>query len=287
MAPAYRQNSGSVLLDNGTDVQEALARYQRQLSLEGFGPRGQERLKTSTALVAGVGGLGGTAALYLAAAGIGRLILLHQGVLDLPDLNRQILMSPEWLGVSRVRCAQESLKRFNPEVEIVTLDSRVRDDNVRDLVQGVDVGMSCRYNYEERELLNRACVQLGRPMVEAAMYGMEAYLTTVIPGQTPCLNCLYPEFPAWDPEGFPVLGAVSGALGCLAATEAVKVLIGVGSPLAGWLLHFDLGDMHFQKYRVQRRPDCPVCGDCRQTAPPCDRSLSCFSFLQSSSVPNI
>lgn len=263
MAPAYLQNNGSLLLDNLVDL-DALGRYKRQLSLEGFGPQGQERLKTSTALVAGVGGLGGTVALYLAAAGIGRLILVHQGTLDLPDLNRQILMSPEWLGASRVRCAQESLKRFNPEVETLIFDSRVRDDNVIDLVAGADVVMSCRYNFEEREILNRACVELRRPMVEAAMYGMEAYLTTIVPGQTPCLHCLYPESPLWDPMAFPVLGAVSGALGCLAATEAIKVLIGTGSPLAGWLLHFDLGDMHFRKYQVQRRPDCPACGDCRQ-----------------------
>lgn len=215
----------------------------------------------STALVAGVGGLGGTVALYLAAAGIGRLILVHQGVLDLPDLNRQILMCPERLGESRVRCAQESLQRFNPAVEMEILDGRVHEANAFDLVGKADVVVSCRYNFEERDLLNRACVALDRPMVEAAMYGMEAYMTTILPGRTPCLRCLYPEFPDWDPMAFPVLGAVSGTLGCLAATEAIKVLADIGPPLLGRLLYFDLSDMIFRKFRVKRRPGCFVCGD--------------------------
>lgn len=238
----------------------SLERYRRQLSLEGFGPEGQERLKNSAALVAGVGGLGGTVALYLAAAGIGRLSLVHQGVLDLPDLNRQILMSPERIGESRVRCAEERLREFNPEVEIDILDGRVCGENVIDLVGRADIVVSCRYNFEEREILNRACVALRKPMVEAAMNGLESYLTLIIPGDTPCLRCLYPEFPDWDPMGFPVLGAVSGTLGCLAAVEAIKVLTGIGAPLLGRLLYFDLSDMTFRKFRVTRRRECPVCG---------------------------
>ncbi len=247
-------------LDDGPD-RHVFERYRRQLPLDGLGPEGQAKLKASTALVAGVGGLGGTVALYLAAAGIGRLILVHQGVLDLPDLNRQTLMSPEWLGKSRVRCAQESLGRFNPEVETAILDERVREDNVMDLVRGAGVVVSCRYNFEERDLLNRACVALAIPMVEAAMYGMEAYLSTIVPGETPCLRCLYPDFPSWDPLGFPVLGACAGALGCLAAAEAIKVLTGMGSPLLGQLLSFDLWDMTFRKFQVARQPGCSVCGE--------------------------
>lgn len=204
--------------------------------------------------------MGGTAALYLAAAGIGKLTLIHQGVLDLPDLNRQVLMDPEWLGRSRVRCARESLRKFNPKVEIEVIDGRVDEGNVMDLVSEADLVVSCRFNFEERDLLNRASVELKKPMVEAAMYGMEAYLTVILPGETPCLRCIYPEFPEWDPMAFPVLGAVSGTLGCLAATEGVKVLTGMGSPLLGWLLHFDLTDMTFKKLRLARRMDCPVCG---------------------------
>lgn len=247
-----------MILKNGTGV-NMLSRYRRQISLDGFGVPGQEKLTSARVLVAGVGGLGGTVALYLAAAGIGKLSLVHQGELDLSDLNRQILMDPDWLGKSRVECARETLRKFNPDVDIDVIDGRVNEGNVMELVSGVDLVVSCRYNFEERDLLNRACVALKKPMVEAAMYGMEAYLTTIVPGQTPCLRCIYPEFPDWDPMAFPVLGAVSGTLGCLAATEAVKSLTGTGFPLSGWLLHFDLTDMTFKKLRLVRQRDCAIC----------------------------
>lgn len=237
----------------------ALERYRRQLGLEGFGPEGQAKLGRATVLVAGVGGLGGTVALYLAAAGVGHLILTHAGPLELPDLNRQILMSPGALGRSRVVCARESLLRFNPEVAVEVLDDRLTPATAGSLVARADVAVSCRYNFEERVLLNDACIELARPLVEAAMYGMEAYLTTILPGRTPCLRCLFPEFPAWDPLGFPVLGAVSGTLGCLAAAEALKLLVGTGTLLAGRLLYLDLATMEFRKLRVDRCPRCPVC----------------------------
>ena len=119
----------------------------------------------------------------------------------------------------------------------------------------------CPPSFEERFALNQACVELGKPMVEAAMYGMEGPLTTLVPGETPCLACLVPEKPAWwHPLGFPVLGAVSAALGCLAAVEAVKVLTGFGEPVKGQMLHYDATAMDFMKSAVQRRRDCPVCG---------------------------
>ena len=238
---------------------ETSARYQRQLSLDGFTPEHQNRLRNASVLVAGVGGLGGTAALYLAASGVGRLRLVHAGPLDLPDLNRQILMTPDWIGKSRVACAGEFLERFNPETTVEVVDARVHEGNAAALMEGIDAALSCRYNFEERAILNRACVETGVPMIEAAMYGMEAYLTVVFPEETACLACLYPEFPRWDPMGFPVLGAVSGTLGCLAAAETVKLLTGMGTSLRDRLLSFDLTDMTFKKLRTARRPGCPVC----------------------------
>lgn len=234
-------------------------RYLRQLPIEGIGREGQEKLARATVLVAGVGGLGGAVATYLAAAGVGRLILTHEGPLEPPDLNRQTLMSPDWIGHSRVACARLSLHRFNPDVAVSTLDARLSDDNVSDLVAQSTVAVSCRLNFEEREVLNRACVARGVPMVEAAMWGMEYTLTTIRPGHTPCLKCIYPAFPAWDALGFPVLGAVPGALGSLAAAEAVKVITNMGRPLAGTLLHGDVAGMEFTRFRIRRRPDCPVC----------------------------
>jgi molybdopterin/thiamine biosynthesis adenylyltransferase len=236
-----------------------ISRYQRQISLEGLGVGGQEKLRKTAVLVAGVGGLGGTVALYLAAAGVGKLILVHAGPIDLPDLNRQVLMTDEGIGRSRVDVAQETLQRFNPEVEVEVWDNGLHAGNVAERMRDADLAVSCRYNFVERDILNGTCVALGKPMVEAAMYGMEFYLTTIVPGETPCLRCLYPELPDWDPFGFPVLGAVSGSLGCLAAAEVVKLVTGMGEPLRGRLLCGDLSDMAFRKVNVRRDPRCPVC----------------------------
>lgn len=236
-------------------------RYARQLLLPGFDDGVQRRLRQATALVAGVGGLGGPAALYLAAAGIGRLILLHPGDLELPDLNRQVLMEPGQVGRPRVAGAQSFLRRFNPEVAVVAVPEPVDEVRISRWLSQADVALDCRHNFPERYALNRACVRAGKPLVEAAMDGMEAYLTTVIPGRTPCLACLYPDAPpGWDPLGFAVIGAVPGSLGALAALEAIKVVTGWGRPLAGRMLVMDQGEMEFRTLRVRRLPGCPVCG---------------------------
>ncbi len=241
-------------------------RYDRQLLLKGFGLKGQEKLRSSTAFIAGVGGLGGTAALYLAVAGIGKLILLHEGPLELPDLNRQILMKNDWMGRDRVFCAQNTLHEINPEVEVRAINDKVRKETITDHLMEADIVLDCRHNFGERYLLNEACVQLNKPMVEAAMEGMEAYLTTVYPGKTPCLACLYPEGrPEWDHLGFPVLGGVSGALGALAAIEAIKVLTGFGEPLYSKKLAFDAAVMEFKKFNLVKNFDCPVCKTQKQT----------------------
>lgn len=235
-------------------------RYQRQLLLPGFGIEEQERLKRSTAFIAGVGGLGGTAALYLTVAGIGKLILLHDGPLELPDLNRQILMKDSWVGKDRVFCAQNTLHEINPEVEVRAINDKVRKETIFDYMQGADIVLDCRHNFGERFLLNEASQALNKPMVEAAMEGMEAYLTTFSPGRTPCLACLYPEGrPEWEYLGFPVLGAVSGTLGALAAIEAIKVLTGYGEPLYGKKLYFDVATMEFRKFELHKDHSCNIC----------------------------
>lgn len=209
-----------------------LERYRRQLMLHGFGTVEQQRLKKSTALVSGIGGLGGTAALYLTVAGIGRLILVHSGTLSLSNMNRQILMTHDWIGNPRVIKAKETLQRLNPDVEIEVHDLRLNNENIMYLLNGVDIALSARPNFEERRVLNRGCMRKAIPMVEAAMNGMEGYIFNVIPGRGPCLNCIFPEDnPEWEELGFPVLGAVSGTLGCLMATEAIKLLAGYGCPL--------------------------------------------------------
>lgn len=237
-----------------------LERYRRQIMLDGFGETAQLKLKHTTALVTGVGGLGGTAALYLAVAGVGRLILVRGGDLIRDDLNRQVLMTDDWVGQPRVYKAQQTLAALNPDIEIEAVCEYVTADNIDALVQRADIALDCAFDFQERDLLNGACVRWGKPMVEAAMNAMEAYLTTIVPGQTPCLTCLFPEKPEWDRWGFGVLGAVSGTLACLAALEAIKLITGLGEPLLGQLLTMDLARAAFAKRRSYHDPHCPVCG---------------------------
>lgn len=235
-------------------------RYRRQMMLPGFGEAGQIALKNTTALVSGVGGLGGTVALYLAAAGIGKLILVRGGDLLLDDLNRQILMTSDWVGQPRVFKAKATLEQFNPLVEVEAIAEYITAENVDDLVQRADIAFDCAHNFDERDCLNAACVRWGKPMIEAAMSGMEAYLTAIVPGKTPCLSCLFPEKPEWDRWGFGVVGAVSGTLACLTALEGIKLLTGLGEPLTSQLLTMDLNRMEFAKRRPYHDPDCSVCG---------------------------
>ena len=237
-----------------------LERYRRQMQLPGFGEDGQAKLKATTALVSGVGGLGGTVALYLAVAGVGKLILVRGGDLRLDDMNRQILMTDDWVGKPRVLKAKETLSKINPDVEIEAVPEFVTSDNVDELVQRSDIALSCAHNFDERDLLNAACVLWNKPMIESAMSGMEAYLTTIVPGETPCLSCIFPEKPQWDRWGFGVLGAVSGTLACLTALEAIKLITGLGEPLKGRLLTMDLGNAKFTKLRPYHDPNCAICG---------------------------
>ena len=250
-----------------------LERYSRQIQLTGFGESGQKALKNTTALVSGVGGLGGTVALYLAVAGIGKLILVRGGELRLDDMNRQILMTDDWVGKPRVTKAKETLSQINPDIEVEALAEYITADNADSLVQRADIALSCAHNFPERDLLNAACVRWQKPMVEAAMNSMEAYLTTIVPGKTPCLSCLFPEKPDWNRRAFGVFGAVSGTLACLSALEAIKLITGLGKPLLGQLLNMDLANLEFKKLHLYKDPDCPVCGQKTEEAEAIDHQL--------------
>src|SRR5208283_905435 len=213
-------------------VKASFERYRRQLMLGGFTTDHQQKLRNSTALVAGIGGLGGTAALYLAVAGIGKMVFAHSGNLTLSNMNRQILMRNDRIGKSRVVQGMKSIKDINPEVEVEIYDERTSDANIEKLLSGTQIALSARPTFHERRVLNKACVKKGVPLVEAAMNGMEGYIFNIIPGVTPCLNCLFPlDDPGWEELGFPVLGAVSGMLGCIMSIEAMKLLTGFGKPL--------------------------------------------------------
>lgn len=240
-----------------------LETYAWQLPVEGFGEVGQERLKASSVLVTRCGGLGGVVAYELAAAGVGRLILAHGGNLRADDLNRQILMTRDWIGRPRVECAARRLREFNPGIEIVAVPSNVTTENVAGLVAQADVVVDCAPLFEERYLLNQEIIRQNKPMVECAVYALEAHLTTLIPGETPCLRCLYPEPSAVWTRRFPVFGAVPACVGGMAAMEVVKILAGFGEILGGVLLAGDLGRMRFRRYRVRRDPECRDCGSAR------------------------
>lgn len=249
-------------------TEEEKERFEWQIMIPKFGEEAQKKLKGSTALVSRVGGLGEPTALYLAMAGIGKLILAHGGVPELGHMNRWILSPYEAVGkVSPVTSTIEAIKRLNPTIEIIGYEEHVNADNVQQLVEQADIVMDCPPWFEERYLLNAEAVRQGKPMVEAAVYGMEGYITTIIPGETPCLACLNLQSQEWTLP-FPVLGAVPGMLGSMAALEAVKVLTGYGTPLKNTLLLFDGAQTSFRKVKIKKNAECPVCA-----------SVSCESVI--------
>jgi molybdopterin/thiamine biosynthesis adenylyltransferase len=246
--------------DLPTLTAEELARYEWQLDVPGFGEQGQRRLKAATVLVTRVGGLGGVVAQQLAAAGVGHLILAHAGPIRANDLNRQLLMTHAGIGQSRAESAARRLHELNPLVHVTAVPENVGAANVADLVGRADLVMDCAPLFAERFALNREAVRQRKPMVEAAVYELQAQLTCIVPGRTPCLACLYPEEPpAWR-RRFPVFGAVAGMIGSLAALEAVKLLAGLGEPLLGRLLVTDLRAVRFHSISVERSANCAVCG---------------------------
>jgi molybdopterin/thiamine biosynthesis adenylyltransferase len=241
-----------------TEAERALYEWQRDVP--GFGEEGQERLKAAAVLISRVGGVGGVVAYQLAAAGVGRLLLAHAGSLRANDLNRQLLMTHEGIGQPRVELAAQRLQELNPHITVETMPDNVTEANADNLVGRVDLVVDCAPLFTERLLMNREAVRQQKPLVDCAMYELEAQLTTVFPGRTPCLACLYPVVPPLWRRRFPVFGAVAGTIGCLGAMEAIKFLVGFGSPLLGKLLMCDLRDMSFATVRIKRKPDCPVCG---------------------------
>jgi molybdopterin/thiamine biosynthesis adenylyltransferase len=242
-----------------TDEEKAV--YEWQIWVPDFGESGQEKLKGASVLVSRCGGLGSVVAYELAAAGIGKIVLAHAGTVKPSDLNRQLLMTHDWLGKPRVESAERRLKELNPRLEIAAISENINEENVAEIVEQVDLIVDCAPLFDERYLMNREAVRQNKPLVECAMYELEAQLTSIQPGSTPCLACLYPQNPPEWKREFPVFGAVSGAIGCLAAMEAVKILAEFGKPLFGELLTCDLRDMTFSRRTIGRDPECYVCSN--------------------------
>jgi molybdopterin/thiamine biosynthesis adenylyltransferase len=244
-----------------------MERYLRQLSVEGFGVEGQRLLGQATVGVLGVGGLGSPAALYLAAAGVGHLILADDQAPELSNLNRQVL---HWEAdverhTPKVESAAAKLRQLNSEVEIRTIAQRVDECNIGDVFEGADVILDCLDNFETRYLLNRYCVHARTPFVHAAVEGLSGQLSVIVPGETPCVQCIFPRPPGRKAE-IPVVGAAAGVFGALQAGEAIKLITGIGRPLKSRLL---VGDIQYQSWDVidiGRDVACPVCSNERLKA---------------------
>jgi molybdopterin/thiamine biosynthesis adenylyltransferase len=236
------------------------ARYEWQMWVPGVGEEGQRKLKAATVLVSRVGGLGGLVALELAAAGVGRLILAHGGNLKTADLNRQLLQTTEHIGKPRMENILRRLRELNPEVELEGHAANAAPELAGELVARADIVVDAAPLFEERLALNDAAMRCRRPMVECAMMGMQATVTTFVPGRTGCLRCYVPEPPASWKRQFPVFGAVSGTAACIGAMEVIKWITGIGRLLEGEMLCVDHLEGVTRHVRLPRNPDCPACG---------------------------
>lgn len=233
-----------------TDEERAV--YAWQLDVPEHGEAGQSKLAGATVLVSRVGGLGSLVAYELAAAGVGRLVLAHAGDVKPSDLNRQLLMTHAAIGTPRVQCAAQRLRELNPRVEVVAVEANVNEDNVTDLVALADVVVDAAPLFEERLAMNDAAFARGIPIVECAMYDLEATITTQLAGTTASLRDLVPEPPEPWIRRFPVFGAVSGAVACLGAMEAIKCITGIGEPLFNRMLYMDLRSMKMREVQLQK-----------------------------------
>lgn len=238
---------------------EELTRYARQIGSGVLTKEGQRRLKNSAVLVSRTGGMGGPAALCLAMGGVGRLIIAHGGKLISPDLNRQVLGSERVLGEARAPHFAEYLRSMSQYVTVEAIDHEPDDEEALQLVRQVDVVLSCPPTFKERLRLNRAAVEAGVPLVDAAQWGMTGTLVVVDPGRTACLKCIYPHEPKFE-EMFPVVGAISSAIGSLAALEAIKILSGAGNPIFGRLWMIDSYQGRIAMIELERDPQCVCCG---------------------------
>jgi len=245
--------------------EEETQRYSRNALLAEVGWEGQARWRAGKVLVVGAGGLGSAALLYLAAAGVGRLGVVDGDAVELSNLQRQILHRSAGVGRRKAASAAASLTALNPHCRVATFDLRLAPDNVRDVVQGFEVVLDASDNFPTRFLLAECCWRQGLPLVSAAATGWHGQLLVAAPGPAnPCYRCLVPEtppaaaVPASTAAG--ILGAVAGALGCLQAVEALKLLLGRDSDLTRRLLAYDGLQGRFQSVDRVKRPDCPLCG---------------------------
>jgi adenylyltransferase/sulfurtransferase len=244
---------------------QEVARYSRHLIMPEVGVEGQKRLKAASVLLIGAGGLGSPLGLYLAAAGIGRIGLVDFDVVDFSNLQRQVLHGTPDVGRPKLHSARDRLAAINPEVRLDLYETRLTSANALQFFAPYDVIIDGTDNFPTRYLVNDACVLLKKANVYGSIFRFEGQASVFYPPHGPCYRCLYPEPP--PPGEVPscaeggVLGILPGLVGCIQATEAVKLILGQGSPLIGRLLIYDALQMSFREFKVRRNPKCPICGD--------------------------
>jgi adenylyltransferase/sulfurtransferase len=243
---------------------EQLDRYSRHIIMDDVGPAGQAALLDSSVLVVGAGGLGAPILQYLAAAGIGRLGIVDDDVVERSNLQRQVIHGDSDIGRPKVDSAAEFVAELNPDVTVDKHELRLANDNVDDLVADYDIVVDASDNFATRFLVNDACTLSGTPFSHGAIFQFEGQVTT-FSGDSPCYRCLFPEAP---PEGTVpdcatagVLGVLPGTIGCMQATEVVKLAMDYGETLEGRLIAYDAAEMSFEEIPVAANPDCPVCSE--------------------------
>jgi adenylyltransferase/sulfurtransferase len=244
---------------------QEIARYSRHLIMPEVALEGQKRLKAGRILLIGAGGLGSPLGLYLAAAGVGRIGLVDFDVVDFSNLQRQVLHGTPDVGRPKLQSAKDRLQAINPEVQIDLYETRLTSANALTLFEPYDIIIDGTDNFPTRYLVNDACVLLKKPNVYGSIFRFDGQASVFYPPHGPCYRCLYPEPP--PPGEVPscaeggVLGILPGLIGCIQATEGIKLLLGSGSTLIGRLLLYDALRMSFQEFKVRRNPKCPMCGD--------------------------
>ena len=243
---------------------DQVRRYSRHMLLPEVGPLGQQKLLNASVVLIGAGGLGSPAAYYLAAAGVGKVGLVDHDVVEDSNLQRQILHDTARVGVPKVDSARQTLTGLNPDVEVIAHDEVLNSENALRIIADYDYVVNGCDNFPTRYLVNDACVLLGKTMIDGSVLKFEGMVSVFTPGRG-CYRCMYPTPP--PPELAPscaeagVLGVVPGVIGCLQASETIKLILGLGESLEGRLLTWDALEMEFIAFKTKRRSDCPVCGD--------------------------
>ena len=259
------KNAGYTWVADRQFSQEQITRYARHFTLPDVGEQGQAKLLDAKVLCVGAGGLGSPVAYYLAAAGVGTIGIADHDTVDMSNLQRQILHTNDRVGMPKVESAQLTLQALNPDVNVIPIQERLSSENVMRIIKDYDVIINGCDNFPTRYLINDACVMAKKVLVDGSIFQFEGQATVFSPDEGPCYRCLFPEPP---PPGMApscaeagVLGVLPGLVGCVQALEAIKVILGAGTPLIGRMIHFDTLSTEIRVLKLRRDPNCLVCSE--------------------------